>query len=398
MTTAETEPRSATTTVQTPGPEASWWAVGALALGIFTLVTAEFLPASLLSPMASDLGVSEGMAGQTVTATAVMGAITAPTLALLLPRVDRRTVMIGLTALALLSNLLVAVSPGLVTVLLARLLLGVALAGFWAMVLAVTAQLVPADHLGRAMMVVNSGVSLATVLAVPVGAFLGEQWGWRWVFVAAGATAVVALVAQLVTLPRLPVAVSGSLRVLLETARRRIVILGMVATALVAGGHFAGFTYLRPALDRVPALTATGLAVLLAAYGVASFVGNLASGLLADRRLRLVVVAAPALIGVATVTLALAGTSYTATGAAVVVWGIAFGAIPTAIQTWIARVAPDRLESIGGLFVATFQVAIALGAAVGGLVVDAFDVRTALVVGGVAAVLGGALLGSARRV
>ncbi|WP_370617249.1 MFS transporter [Mumia qirimensis] len=393
-----TQTADGTTAVDRSAPPASWWAVGALALGIFTLVTAEFLPASLLSPMAHDLGVSEGMAGQTVTVTALMGAVTAPTLAILLPRTDRRVVMVGLTALALVSNLLVAISPGLVTVLLARLLLGVALAGFWAMVLAVTAQLVAPDHLGRAMMVVNSGVSLATVLAVPVGAFLGELWGWRWVFVAAGGTAVLALVAQLVTLPRLPVTSSGSLRILLETARRRIVLVGMTATALIAGGHFAGFTYLRPALDRVPLLTAAGLAGLLAAYGAASFVGNILSGLLADKRLRLLVVAAPVLIGVATVTLALGGTSYALVAATVVLWGIGFGGIPTAVQTWIARVAPDRLESMGGLFVATFQIAIALGAAVGGLVVDAFDVRTALVLGGVAAVLGGALLGAARRV
>lgn len=390
------------TSVRPPAPTSTtarhaWWAVSALSLGIFTLVTAEFLPASLLSPMAADLGVSEGQAGQTVTATAVMGAITAPTLALLLPRVDRRTVMLGLTALALLSNLLVAVSPGLVTVVLARLVLGVALAGFWAMVLAVTAQLVPADHLGRAMMLVNTGVSVATVLAVPVGAYLGELWGWRWVFVAAAVTSLVAFVAQLATLPSLPVAVEGSLRTLVSTARRPIVMLGMLATALVAGGHFAGFTYLRPALDRITAMGATELAVLLAVYGVASFVGNVAAGLLADRRLRLLVVVAPVGVGVATIGLAATGTSYAPALLWVVLWGVAFGGVPTAVQTWIARVAPDRLESIGGLSVATFQVAIALGAAVGGVVVDAYDVTTALVLGGSAATLGGVLFGVARR-
>jgi predicted MFS family arabinose efflux permease len=374
----------------------SWWAVSSLTLGVFTLVTAEFLPASLLSRLAHDLGVSEGVAGQTVTATALMGALTAPTLGALLPRVDRRTVVLGLTGLSIVSNLLVAVAPGYVAVLLARLLLGITIAGFWAMALAVTSQLVPRERLGRAMMTVNMGVPAATVVAVPVGAYLGETWGWRWVFVAAAGAGVVALVAQAVTLPSISPAASASLSTLWDTLRSPVVVLGLVATALVAGGHFAGFTYLRPAIETVPALGAERLAVVLSAYGVASFFGNLATGYLADRRLRLLVLVAPVLIGAATVLLAFAGARFAVALTAVALWGLAFGAVPTAMQTWVARVAPDRLESIGGLQVATFQVAIALGAAVGGLLVDAVGVHAALVAGGVAAAMGGLLLGSRR--
>jgi predicted MFS family arabinose efflux permease len=375
--------------------QGAWWAVASLALGVFTLVTAEFLPASLLSRLADDLAVSEGVAGQTVTATAVMGAVTAPTLAALLPRVDRRTVMIGLIGLSIVSNLLVALAPGFVTVLLARLLLGIAIAGFWAMALAVVSQLVPPHQLGRAMMAVNMGVPVATVLAVPVGAYLGEVWGWRWVFVAAACTGVVALVAQAATLPSVPPAASASLSTLWATLQSPVVVLGLSATALVAGGHFAGFTYIRPAVETMPALGAEGLALLLSAFGVASLFGNLATGYLADRRLRALVLVAPALIGVAVVLLALAG-ARTVALVAVVLWGLGFGAVPTATQTWMARIAPDRLESIGGLLVATFQVAIAAGAAAGGLLVDAVGVHAALVAGGLAAAVGGVLLASRR--
>jgi len=392
---------SATTPASPPAPtydarRTSWWAVSSLGLGVFTLVTAEFLPASLLSRLADDLEVSEGVAGQTVTATAVMGALTAPTLAALLPRVDRRTVMLGLTGLSIVSNLLVAVAPGYITVLLARLLLGITIAGFWAMALAVASQLVPTERLGRAMMAVNMGVPAATVLAVPVGAYLGEIWGWRWVFVAAAGVGVVALVAQAVTLPSVPPAASASLSTLWGTLRSPLVVLGLLGTALVAGGHFAGFTYLRPAVETVAGLGPEGLAVLLSAYGVASFFGNLATGYLADRRLRLLVLLAPTLIGVAAVLLALAGATFDVALTAVALWGLAFGAVPTATQTWMARVAPNRLESIGGLLVATFQVAIALGAAVGGLLVDVAGVHTALVAGGLTAVFGGVLLGFRR--
>jgi DHA1 family purine ribonucleoside efflux pump-like MFS transporter len=161
---------TSTTSTETPTvPEqASWAGVVSLSLGIFALVLAEFLPVSLLPLIAEDLGVSVGSAGQSVTVTAAAG-LAALLVPVALPRADRRRVMIGLTALAVTSSLLVAVAPNLPVVLAARLLPGVALGGFWALAMAMAANLVPADHLGRALTVVNSGVA-----AVPLGAWLGE--------------------------------------------------------------------------------------------------------------------------------------------------------------------------------------------------------------------------------
>jgi DHA1 family purine ribonucleoside efflux pump-like MFS transporter len=375
-----------------------WFAVAAVGLGIFALVTAEFLPASLLPRIAADMGVSEGVAGQAVTATAIMGAITAPTIAILVPRLDRRRLLAFLIVLAVVSDVLVALAPWYPLLLLGRLILGVAIAGFWAMALAVVGQLVTGDKLGRAMTVVNLGVSLATVTAVPLGTYLGDAWGWRPVFWLAAGMAGVALVLLLAWLPSIPAAGAPPLRALADTARGRTMIIGMVAVLLVAGGHFAAFTYIRPAAERVPGITSSSLALLLTIFGLAAFVGTMIAGPLADRRLRLGVLVAPVLIGTAVAAFALLSASYGAVAAAVAAWGLAFGGLPTLVLTWVARVEPNRLEPAGSLATAMFQVAIATGAAVGGVLVDAFDVQVALLVAAIAAAAGGVLFTSARRV
>ncbi|WP_431277939.1 MFS transporter [Leifsonia poae] len=383
--------------VSAPVRRSSWGGVVALMIGVFALVTSEFLPASLLSPIASGLGVSEGVAGQAVTATALIGTIAGPTVGLLFPHLDRRTLLVGLALLAAVSNLLVAVAPEFWLLLIARMLLGVAIAGFWSMAVAVAAQLVAPEHLGRAMMIVNTGVSLATIVAVPLGAFLGALWDWRAVFVLVAVVSVLAAGVQLILLPSVAAATGSGVRTLLAALRSPVMIVGLVGIALLAGGHFAGFTYIRLGSADIPGLSAGGLAVLLAAYGIGGFVGNIVAGIVADRRLRLALVVMPAILGVAVTLFALLPNVVPLAFASVVLWGFAFGGVPTLVQTWAARVEPDRMEAAGGLVVAAFQIAIALGAAAGGALVDGAGVKDALVAGGIAAILGGVLLGSARR-
>lgn len=391
-------PAHAAPAADAPGPrKAAWAGVVSLGLGIFTLVASEFLPASLLSPIAADLGVTEGVAGQLVTATSIIGIVGGPLVVSALPRVDRRTVMVGLTTLAVVSNVLVAIAPVFGLMMASRLLLGLAISGFWAMSLAVTSQLVPADRLGRAMTIVNTGLSLATIAAVPAGAVLGDLLGWRTVFLGAAAVGVIALTVQMVTLPSVPPTGAPGFGTLVRTAARPVVALGILSVVLIAGGHFAGFTYLRPAFESIGAVTPSTLALLLAVFGLASFAGNLAAGPLADRRLGMLLVAAPTAIGASMVLYALWGANPVVAVAVVSVWGAGFGAVPTMIQTWMARVAPDRLESAGGLIVAAFQTAITIGAAVGGLLVDSVGVQVAFLGGGISAVLGGLVLATARR-
>jgi DHA1 family purine ribonucleoside efflux pump-like MFS transporter len=375
----------------------SWAGVVSLGLGIFAIVMSEFLPASLLPRIADDLRVSAGAAGQSVTVTAFAAALSALLIAVVLPRADRRRVMIGLTVLAILSNVLVAIAPNLLVLLAARLLLGVALGGFWAMATAMAAHLVHADHLGRALTIVNSGVSVATIVAVPLGAWLGEVWGWRGVFLLGAAIALGALVVQVATLPHVtPGAVSG-LRALAATLRSGTVLLGLLAVLFVFGGHFSGFTYIRPAAESVSGIDAGGLAVLLLVFGIANVLGTIASGPLADRAIRVAVLLFPVVVGIGMLVMLATGGSIVGLFIAATLWGFGFGGVPTSVLTWGARIEPDRLEQIGGLIVTVCNIAIAVGAIVGGLLVDGVSASTPLLVGGLAAVVGAVILVSVRR-
>lgn len=348
----------------------NWLAVGSLALSVFGLVTAEFLPASLLTAMAADLGVSEGAAGQTVTATALVGAIAAPSMPLLTKRFDRRHVMLALSVLLLLSNLLVATADALPTLLAARVMLGVALGGFWSMSGALAMRLVPESQFARAMSFILTGVSVATVCAAPIGAWMGGQWGWHSPFIAAAALSVLSLGAQLVTLPSLPPRDNPSLRVLGDLLTRPAVRMALLSVLLVISGHFAGFTYVRPLMENVAHLSVSAVSVVLLGYGVGGFFGNLLGGRLAGRSERLAIVAGGGLIALLAALLLVAGRSPIVTAGAVMLWGFAFGAFPVGFQTWIVRAAPDQAEGAGGLLVAAFQVAIASGAIGGGLLID----------------------------
>lgn len=381
-------------------PRSPWPAVVALSLGVFALVTAEFLPASLLPRLAADLSISEGLAGQAVTATALAGIVAAPTVGALFAKTDRRILLAGLLAAAIVSNVLVAVAGAFWTVLLARLLLGVALAGFWGLAPAVTARLVAPEHLGRAITVSNAGMPLATVTAVPVGTFLGEAWGWRPVFWLAAAATALALVAVLALVPRVNPAdgaASPGFRALGDALRSKVLVAGLVGILLLVAGHFIAFTYVRPALERIPDVGAGQIATVLTVFGLAAVLGNLVVGPASDRRLPVVLVAWPVLLTVGIAGMAAGTGEFAFVVIAAALWGFAFGGVPTMTITWIARTVPDRVEQGASLTTAVFQLAIAVSAALGGLLVDGAGVALAYAVGAVAAIVGGTVLRTSLR-
>jgi predicted MFS family arabinose efflux permease len=365
----------------------AWPAVVSLSFGVFSLVTAEFLPASLLTPMARDLFVSDGLAGQAVTATAVVGAIAGPAVVVGTSRVDRRWVLWGLTALLVVSDALAAAAGDLPTLLVSRVLLGVALGGFWAMAAALAMRLVPQELMPRAMAVVLTGVSLATVCAAPVGAWIGDHWGWRMAFVVAAVAAALALVVQVVTVPSLPPTTKATLGAFVTLLKRPRMRNGLAIVTLVVSAHFAAFTYVRPFLEQVPHMNVGAISLVLLAYGVGGFFGNLAGGFLAERSEQTAVASAAGLIAAAALVLVVLGVSMSLSGSATAVWGFAFGALPVGAQTWINRAAPDLAESAGGLLLMAFQVAIATGAVFGGYLVDGFGPRGPIAYCAIAAAL-----------
>ena len=348
----------------------AWGAVISMALGVFGLVTAEFLPASLLTPMAADLGITEGMAGQAVTVTAAVALLTSLLISTATRRFDRRHVLLGFSMLLLVSNLIVAFAPSLTILLLGRVLLGLALGGFWTMSIATMMRLVPEDLVPRGLSIMFSGVSAATIAAAPLGSYFGDLLGWRDVFLMAAGLGLLALAVQLMTLPRMAPTGLTRLRTLFDVLMRPRIGLGMLAAALVFTGHFAFFTYIRPFLETVTGVGVNGVATILLGFGVANFLGNYLGGWMVERNLRLTMIVMPLLMGALGVSLVLLESTPATDAALVAMWGLAFGAIPVAWSTWLTRTVPDEAESASGLLVAAINLAIATGAAMGGLIFD----------------------------
>ena len=346
----------------------AWMAVFSLAMGVFGLLTAEYLPASLLTLMATDLGVSEALAGQAVTVTAVVALFAGLLVPGLTRGIDRRWVLLGFSTLMVASNLLVAVSSSFAVLLLMRILLGIALGGFWSMAAAVAMRLVPSALLPRALSIIFSGIAIGTVVAVPLGSYLGGLYGWRSAFFAAAAVGMVTLAFQSFTLPRLAPRRPARLRTVLEVLRRPGIAIGMFGCVLVHSGHFAMFTYVRPFLEGTTGIGPQGLSLMLLGFGVANFVGTLLAGRLLEQHPLATLVLMPALVGVAALALVLLPASLPGQAVLLAIWGLAFGGVPVAWSNWVASAVPDQAESAGGMVVASVQSAIATGAAAGGAV------------------------------
>ena len=186
--------------------------------------------------------------------------------------------MLALCGLVVLSNLAAAFAVNFAVLLAARLLLGIDIGGFWALVAAVVARLVSMQSIGRGMSMIFIGVSAATICAPPLAALIAELLGWRAAFALGAAAGGLAFAVELVSLPRLPTTDTVRPATLLRLTRRAAMQLGLLAVVAVAGGHFAGFTYIRALLETVTQLPPWLVAAVLLGFGVANFLGNLAGG------------------------------------------------------------------------------------------------------------------------
>ncbi|NYS30871.1 MFS transporter [Pantoea sp. WMus005] len=347
--------------------ESSWMAVISLTMGVFGLLTAEYLPASLLTPMAADLGVTEALAGQAVTVTAVVALFAGLMVPRLTRNYDRRNVLLGFTLLMIASNLLVALSSSLAVLLVMRILLGIALGGFWSMAAAVAMRLVPAKSVPRALSIIFSGIAVGTVISIPLGSYLGGLYGWRSAFIAATGVGVLTLVFQLFTLPGMAPRKMRVTASVMDVLRRPGIAIGMTGCVIAHTGQYALFTYIRPALENIAHLDSDHLSLILLGFGVANFIGTLLAGWLMERSLRLTLIMMPALVGLAALSMILFPLEEKGLIGLVALWGMAFGGVPVAWSNWVARSVPDQAETAGGMVVAAVQSSIAAGAVLGGL-------------------------------
>jgi predicted MFS family arabinose efflux permease len=349
---------------------AAWGAVLALSLGAFALVASEFMPVSLLTPIASDLGITEGQAGQAISVSGAFAVLTSLFISSLAGQLDRKILLLGLTGLMVISGTIAALAPNYPVFMIGRALIGVAIGGFWSMSAATAMRLVPEEHVPRALAILNGGNALATVVAAPLGSFLGGLFGWRMAFFSAVPVALVVLVWQLASLPTmLPEKRSGSANVF-RLFNKPEVSWGMLAAGLFFMGQFCLFTYLRPFLETVTHVEVSTLSLLLLMMGVAGFIGtSLIGGLLTNGLYRTLTLFPLLMAGIAAALLALGGL-VTAVAPLLVLWGLLGTSAPVGWWTWLARTLPRDAEAGGGLMVAVVQLAITLGATAGGLLYD----------------------------
>ncbi|MEU5586546.1 MFS transporter [Streptomyces chrestomyceticus] len=365
---------------------AGWPAVGALAAATFTVVTSEMLPVGLLTPIGGALGVTDGTAGLTLTVAGVVAALGAPVLTLAVGRADRRVVLCGLMVMLAAANLLAAWAPGFGVMLAARVLVGLGMGGVWALAAGLAVRLVAARSVAAATSLIFSGVAAASVLGVPMGTLIGQLGGWRTAFVVVGVLAALVTGALAVLLPPLPaegaVRLGGVLR-LFHDARVRT---GLVVVALLVGGHFVAYTYVRPVLEEVSGVGPGVISTLLLVYGVAGVAGNFVGGAGAGRSPRGTLVVISAVLAGAVLLVPVLGVGVPGAAALLAVWGLAYGGVSVSTQTWLMVVAPEAREAASALFVAVFNAAIALGAFGGGRVADGWGITAVLWSGGALAV------------
>jgi predicted MFS family arabinose efflux permease len=352
-----------------------WVAVAAVSVGTFLLVTAEQLPVGLLTPVGADLRVTDGVAGLMVTVPGIVAAVSAPLVPVLVGRLDRRVLLGALMALMTLANALSALAPTYPVLLGSRVLVGVAIGGFWAVAGGLATRLVPEPDVPRATALIFGGVAAANVLGVPIGTLLGGFAGWRVAFGALGALAAVVLVALFALLPRLAADRPLRPRVLLAQLRNRGVATGILVTLLVVTGHFAAYTFVSPVLQERAGIPVALVGPLLLGFGAAGIVGNFVAGAAVARRLHRTVLGIVLALALVLALHALLDAGTAGGIALLLLWGLAYGGVSVSLQSWMIAAAPRAVEAATALWVAVFNLAIGLGALVGGLVVD----RTALV-------------------
>lgn len=374
-----------------PVPHKSWGAVFAMSLAAFVLVASEFMPVSLLTPIAADLHITEGQAGQGISVSGLFALFTSLLIPLVAARVDRKALLLSLALMMILSGTVVAFAPNYWVFMVGRALIGVAIGGFWSLSAATAMRLVPDDQVTRAMAIVNGGNALATVIAAPLGSFLGALIGWRGAFLCFIPVAIVAGVWLLLSLPAMKSHSGSGTGNVFRLMRSLPVALGMVAVSVFFMGQFMLFTYLRPFLETVTHVSISMLSLMLLVLGLAGLAGTFLIEAFLKNSLHRTLIVIPILMAVIALALVSFGSSAATTTVLLGLWGLVATAAPVGWWTWLARTLPYAAEAGGGLMVAIIQLAIASGATVGGLVFDlsgyraTFELSAGLL--GVAAVL-----------
>ncbi|MEX2940253.1 MFS transporter [Serratia fonticola] len=344
----------------------------ALTISAYAIGTTEFVIVGLIPTIAEQLNVTVPSAGLLVTLYAIGVAIGAPVLTALTGRVPRKMLLVGLMVLFTLGNLLAWQSPSYESLVVARLLTGLAHGVFFSVGSTIATSLVAKEKAATAIAIMFGGLTVALVTGVPLGTFIGQHFGWRETFLAVSLIGMVAIIASLILIPNnIKNQASASIREQLQVLTHPRLLLIYAVTALGYGGVFTTFTFLAPMMQELAGFSAPAVSWILLAYGIAVAIGNIWGGKLADRHgavraLSFIFAALAALLLVFQFT---ASHSAAALLTVVVMGVFAFGNVP-GLQVYVVQKAeqytPNAVDVASGLNIAAFNVGIALGSVIGG--------------------------------
>ncbi|HCU16404.1 putative drug efflux protein [Hafnia paralvei ATCC 29927] len=368
-------------------------ALFALTISAFAIGTTEFVIVGLIPTIAADLQVSLPSAGLLVSLYALGVAIGAPVLTALTGRMPRKTLLIGLMVLFTLGNLLAWKAPGYTSLMTARVLTGLAHGVFFSIGSTLATSLVPKEKAASAIAIMFTGLTVALVTGVPLGTFIGQHFGWHETFLAVSLLGIVALIGSLIFVPNglkhtPPASIARQLTILKQPR----LLMVYAKTALGYGGNFVAFTFLAPILQQVSGFSAGAVTWVMLIYGVSVAAGNLWGGRLADRMgpikaLQIIFLLLAAVLAVFSFT----AHSPILALITVLFWGaVAFGNVP-GLQVYVVqqaeRYAPHAVDVASGLNIAAFNLGIAGGAWVGGMVVENYGLMVTPWIGAIVVLL-----------
>ncbi|MEU9865311.1 Cmx/CmrA family chloramphenicol efflux MFS transporter [Streptomyces sp. NPDC047971] len=347
-------------------------AVYILGLSVFALGTSEFMLSGLLEAIAADMSVSIPRAGLLISAFAIGMVVGAPLLAVATLRLPRKTTLVTLITVFGLGQVAGALAPNYAILFASRVVSALACAGFWAVGAAVAIAMVPVGSRARAMAVMIGGLSIANVLGVPAGAFLGEHLGWRSAFWAVGVASAIALVGVVTRIPHIPLPeTKPRLKREVVIYRDRQVLLSIVITALAAGGVFCAFSYLSPVITGVAGIDARWVSAILGLFGIGALIGTTIGGRVADAHLFGVLLSGITASTVFLVALALFASSPVAVIALSFLLGVSAFYTAPALNARMFNVAGAAPTLAGATTTAAFNLGNTAGPWFGGTVIDA---------------------------
>jgi len=359
---------------------AYWGAVFAMTLCVFALIASEFMPVSLLTPIAGDLRVSQGWAGYGIAISGTFAVITSLSITSLVSTMNRKTLLLLLTGLMCLSGAVIGLAPNYITYMIGRALIGMVIGGFWSMSAAVAMRLVPTRGVPKALAIFNGGNALATVVAAPFGSYLGGVIGWRGAFFCLVPIALIALAWQWISLPSIEaVPRKAGRNTVFGLLKTPLVAFGMLGVGTFFTGQFILFTYVRPFVETVTQVDISTLSIILLVIGIAGFIGTILIGAFLKFGLYRILILIPIVMSIIAVGLIIFGNGLAMAFILLGLWGLMATAAPVGWWSWLALSLPKDAETGGGLMVAVIQLSIALGSTIGGILYDGRGYSTTFV-------------------